>query len=128
MTRSEDDVTETIVRYLQGEGFEVKKALGRNRGVDIVARKNGKVYYFENEGNERPNKQPLKTSQKYTHLLRCVGQICARMKDEGEYYIGLPEDKYYRQYIEEELRNALRKLKVRIAWVQENGEVREEEP
>jgi hypothetical protein len=128
MIRNEDEITEIIVTHLQEKGFEIeKKTLGRKRGVDIKASKNGKSCFFENEGNKRPNQQPLRTHQKYTHLLRCVGQICLRMQDDGEYYIGLPEDKYYREHIQK-LRKALTKLTVKIVWVQENGMVKEEEP
>lgn len=129
MTLSEDDVTKAIERYLQENEFKLEVVtLGRKPGVDIKARKAGKIYYFENEGNQKPSKAPLKTNQKYTHLLRCVGQICLRMKDEGEYYIGLAEDEYYRHYINEELTNALQKLKVKIAWVQDDSTVNVEEP
>ena len=92
------------------------------RGVDVTASKNGKKYYVEVEGNTKPDGNPLTSSQKYTHILRAVGQICLRMNDDphGIYEIVLAEDPYYRKEIDK-LKVGLAKLGVSTYFVDSNG-------
>lgn len=73
----------------------------RKQGVDVTAFKDGKNYYVEVEGNTKPDGKPLTTSQKYTHLLRAIGQVCLRMNDDanGVFELVLAEDRYYREKV-----------------------------
>lgn len=117
MLLAENEVTAKIEKELTKRGFKiVKVSYGRKKGVDIQCVKDGVTYYFENEGNKKPNGNPLNHRQKYTHLLRCIGQICLRMQNEGRYFIGLPVDEDYKKYTEQ-LHKALEKLNVKIVWV-----------
>jgi len=113
----EEEVEKAIREYLKRNAFDVKERTAM-QGVDIFASKNGKSYYVEVEGNRKPNGAPLTTAQKYTHLLRAVGQICLRMNEDpdGEFILGLPEDDYYRNKVEK-LATALKKLNVKVFFV-----------
>jgi len=67
---------------------------------------------------------PFSVSQKYTHLLRAVGQVCLRMNNDtnGIYEIVLAEDRYYRDLITQ-LQTGLRKLDVATYFVDSDGKV-----
>jgi hypothetical protein len=117
----ESEVEGILRKHLKDHGFEVKERT-RKHGVDVTAFKDGKVYYVEVEGNTKPDGTLLTTSQKYTHLLRAVGQICLRMNDDPDavYEIVLAEDRYYRKKISK-LQTSLKKMGVATYFVDSNG-------
>jgi hypothetical protein len=119
----EKDVEVALRKHLKEHGYTVKEKAGIH-GVDIVASKNGKNYYVEVEGNTNRRGNPMTTSQKYTHLLRAVGQICLRMNDEpdGTHELVLAEDEYYRKKATE-LQISLKKLGVETYFLDSNGNV-----
>jgi len=121
--QKESDVEEVLRKHLKEHGFAVKERT-RKHGVDVAAFKDGKNYYVEIEGNAKPDGEPLATSQKYTHLLRAVGQICLRMNDDpiGVYELVLSEDPYYRKKIDE-LHTALKRLCVTTYFVNEEDKI-----
>ena len=77
---TESQVEGLLRKHLKDHGYEVKERTSKH-GVDVAAFKDGKNYYVEIEGNTKRNGKPMVTSQKYTHLLRALGQICLRMND-----------------------------------------------
>lgn len=117
----ESEVEEKVRKHLKKQGFTVITRT-KIHGVDIQATKEGKSYYFEVEGDTKPNGEPLTSSQKYTHLLRSVGQICLRMNadPEGVFCLAFPEDEYYEKKIEK-LKLPLKKLSVHVYSVKVNG-------
>jgi len=119
----EKDVEELLRKHLKEHGYTVKKRTSEH-GVDVKASKDGKTYYVEVEGNTKSDGTPLTSSQKYTHLLRAVGQICLRMNDDpnGVYEIVLAEDRTYRGMINK-LQTASKKLGVETYFVDEKGRV-----
>jgi hypothetical protein len=119
----ESQVEEILRKHLKDHGYAVKERTSKH-GVDVVVFKDGKNYYVEIEGNTKPDGEPLTASQKYTHLLRAVGQICFRMNDDpnGVYEIVLAEDEYYRKKIEA-LHITLKKLGVTTYFVDSKGKV-----
>jgi hypothetical protein len=119
----EKDVEGILRRHLKEHGYDVKERTSKH-GVDVIAFKNGKNYYVEVEGNIKRNGKPMETSQKYTHLLRAIGQICLRMNDDpnGDYEIVLAEDGYYREKIAM-LKTALKKLGVTTYFINEEGKI-----
>jgi hypothetical protein len=119
----EADVEKTLRKHLKEHGYVVKDREGMH-GVDIVATKDNKNYYVEAEGNIKRDGNPMTSSQKYTHLLRAVGQICLRMNDDphGIYELVLAEDEYYRRKITR-LQAALKKLNVATYFLDSNGNV-----
>jgi hypothetical protein len=121
----ESEVEEILRKHLEAHGFVVKGRIGVH-GVDVAAFKDGKAFYVEVEGNAKPDGKSLTTSQKYTHLLRAVGQICLRMKDDpnGVFELVLAEDRYYREKIDE-LQIALRKLGVETFFIDSKGKINE---
>jgi len=120
---TEAKVEEILRKHLKEHGFTVKERTSRH-GVDVTALKDGKTYYVEVEGNTKPDGQPLTASQKYTHLLRAVGQICLRMNDDpdGVFELVLAEDEYYREKISK-LQTSLKKLNVKAYFIMSNGRV-----
>jgi hypothetical protein len=121
----ESEVEEMLRRHLKEHGFTLGERT-RRQGVDVTAFKGGKTYYVEVEGNIKPDGKPLTSSQKYTHLLRAVGQICLRMNDDrnGVFQLVLAEDHYYREKVGK-LQTALKKLGVETYFVDSNGKVTE---
>ena len=121
----ESEVEESIRRYLRDLDFEVKERAAAH-GVDITASKDGRDHYIEVEGNTKPDGSPLTSSQKYTHLLRAVGQISLRLHDNPKAVLGLalPEDEYYRKKVGE-LQTALKKSDVTVYFVDSEGRVEE---
>jgi Holliday junction resolvase len=97
----EFEVEERVRKHLKEQGFTVIERT-KKQGVDIQAIKDGKNYYIEVEGNTKPAGKPLASSQKYTHLLRAIGQICLRMNTdpEGVFHLALPEDEYYKEKVD----------------------------
>jgi len=122
----ESEIEERVRKHLKEQGFTVLERI-KKQGVDIQAVKDGRNYYVEVEGNTKPDGKPLTASQKYTHLLRAIGQICLRMNadPEGVFYLALPEDKYYKEKLDK-LQLPLRKLGVLIYSVELNGRVVEQ--
>lgn len=118
-------VERAIRRYLRDDDFDVEPRKS-NTGVDIRARKAGRTWFVEVEGNARKNGAPLKSpSARYTHFYRCVGQICRRIGEGDEnsrYAIGLPEDEKYREYVGT-VKKAFRLLGIHVFWVGENNAV-----
>lgn len=127
----EKEVEAALRRYLKRKGYHVMKRKGP-QGVDIKARdKSGRDLYVEVEGNKKPDGRPLTTSQKYTHLLRAVGQISLRMsgsRKNSTYALGLPLDPYYYKMISMGLSTALGRLRVVILWVGNKGKVTRTKP
>lgn len=122
---TEAEVEKILRSYLKKKGFAVTQRTGA-QGVDIFARsKSSKEWYVEVEGNKRPNGGPLTTSQKYTHLLRAVGQISTRMTlgSKGFYALGLPADSYYQWMIQKQLSEGVRRLGLTVFWVRTKGKV-----
>jgi hypothetical protein len=119
----ESEVEEILTRHLKEHGFTLRERTGK-QGVDVTTFKDGKTYYAEVEGNTKPDGKPLTTSQKYTHLLRAVGQICLRMNDDpnGVFGLVLAEDEYYREKVNK-LQVSLKKLSVKAYFVTSNGRV-----
>ena len=119
----EAEVEEIVRKHLKEQGFTVLERT-KKQGVDIQAIKDGKNYYVEVEGNTKPNGKPLTASQKYTHLLRAIGQICLRMNTdpEGVFYLALPEDEYYEEKVDK-LQTSLKKLGVATYFVDSSGKV-----
>ena len=119
----EKDVEMALRKHLKEHGYTVREKAGI-RWVDIVASKNGKNYYVGVEGNTNRRGNPMTSSQKYTHLLWAVGQICFRMNDdpEGIYELVLAEDEYYRKKIAE-LQTSLKKLDVETYFLDSKGNI-----
>lgn len=121
----ESEVEERLREHLAGLGFEVKTRTTKH-GVDVTACKEGRDHYIEVEGSTKPDGSPLASNQKYTHLLRAVGQLCLRLHDNPEAVLGLalPEDNYYRKKVDE-LQTALKRLGVTVYFVDSDGRVEE---
>jgi hypothetical protein len=121
--RKEKEVQKLLRKHLEKHGYTVKERPSEH-GVDVTAFKDDKTYYVEVQGNTRRDGTPFSASQKYTHLLRAVGQVCLRMNKDpsGIYEIVLAEDRYYRGMISE-LQTALKKLDVTTYFVDSDGKV-----
>jgi hypothetical protein len=101
---SEKDTEILIRKYLKLKNFNVKDRKTAH-GVDIEAIDEfGISYFIEVEGNKKPDGRPLTSSQKYTHFMRAIGQICMRMDKDGVYALGLPFDTLYCDYLRRTLK------------------------
>ena len=128
---SESEVEKILRRHLRKHGFAVKPRSGTH-GVDIFARDgSGRELFVEVEGNQKPDGSRLSASQRYTHLLRAVGQISTRMVPGSRtavYAIGLPADPYYLKTVHAKLTESSRRLRLKFIWVGAEGVVVDEKP
>lgn len=88
---SEEQVKAAVRDHLVGEGYEVTVAWGRNRGVDIDARKPGARMLLEAKGEVAL--QP----QQVNYFLGALGELLQRMSDpKARYGLALPDNRQYR--------------------------------
>lgn len=108
---------------LTKEGYRVEPKPKSRHEVDIVAYKGGRTYVIEVEGNRKPKEEiSLTNSQKYTHFLRAVGQLCLRMDiyPDCQYVLALPDDEYYLEKVSKTA-VAFCKLGIYVYVLDQNG-------
>ncbi len=120
------DIKNKVIDSLRKEGYDlVEENPGKRQGTDLRFSKLQQDVVIEAEGNKRPNGDPKKQSQMYTHFLRAVGQLCIRITKYGKktrYALALPREQYYLTKAKETMAG-LRRLKVGVYWVEDDGKV-----
>ena len=87
---SEDQIKEVLEKWLQDDGWEVQVAWGRERGIDIDARKGSERWIIEVKG-------PGSRSQmRVNYFIAMLGETLQRMDDKNSRYsIALPKMPQY---------------------------------
>jgi len=113
-------VVPKIIQWLESNGWKISPITYERNGVDIKASKNGDQYIIECKGE---------TKAEGIDFLTCVGQIISRMKqtsDTNYYGLGLPNTQKYKDLAKQQIPEQIRKkLKLRILFVNEDGQVQE---
>lgn len=119
---TEDQVKRAVCDWLEARGWTVEVRWGRDRGIDIEARRSGERWVIEAKG-EAPTDQ-----MGGNYFLGALGELLQRMSEEGtRYAIALPETRRYRGLIDRLPILARRRLGLAVFWVRSGGEVRLEE-
>lgn len=88
---SEDQVKKSLENWLLKQGWSVKVAWARARGVDIEATKNGERWLIEVKGQGSLN------AMRVNYFLSMLGELLQRMDDpKARYSIALPDLKQFR--------------------------------
>ena len=126
---TENEVVERVTSYLRDNGYEVSQSLGTyEKGVDIVAEKDGFTLYVEakgatssKEGSSRFGKGFDKNQVK-THVAMAIlaSMKILSSKPDAKAGIALPDNTDHRELIEE-TKPSLEKLGLIIFWVGEGS-------
>ncbi len=126
---TEDEVTEIFSGHLVENGWKIiSRAIGRNKGADIVAERNGKILCVEAKGGGSQTEGSVRYGKPFTRLqcqkhtdvaFACLPRMSARYKPD---YIGmiLPDDLHHVQSVTEIL-PAIKKLDAGIWLVSLQG-------
>lgn len=116
---SEDEVKEILVAWLEKEGWSVKVAWGKARGVDCVAIKDKDRWIIEVKGCG--SRQPVRVN----YFLAILGETLQRMDDPRAHYsIALPDMAQCRGLWERLPDLAKERTKLTALFVRADGQVR----
>jgi hypothetical protein len=88
---AEDDVKAAVKHHLEDEGWVVRVAWGRERGVDIDARRGGERFYLEAKG------EAANPPQQVNYFLGALGELVQRLHEPSATYgLALPDSPQYR--------------------------------
>jgi len=88
---SEDEVKAAVKQHLEAQGFSVSVAWGRQRGIDIDARRGDERWVVEAKG------AAPRGPQQVNYFLGALGELVQRMHDAAaRYALALPDDPQYR--------------------------------
>ncbi|GAA4570296.1 hypothetical protein [Planotetraspora kaengkrachanensis] len=92
---SEDSVKAAVKAYLEGAGWSVTVAWGRNHGVDIEAHRGREHLYLEAKG-EAGN-----PAQQANYFIGALGELVQRLRDPtAKYGLALPDNPQFRRLAE----------------------------
>jgi biotin operon repressor len=114
---TEDDVKAAVKGYLEGRGYSVTVAWGRQHGLDIDARTEEHRLQIEAKGEVAS--QPQKTN----YFLGALGELIQRMSDPyADYALALPDQATYRGLVGRLPTLARERLRLRVFFVARAGE------
>lgn len=91
----EDEVKRAVLEHLEAEGWTVNVAWGRERGVDIDARRLGERLVLEAKGEVALHPQQV------NYFLGALGELLQRMDDpDATYGLALPGNRQYRGLVD----------------------------
>lgn len=117
---AEDTVKAALKAHLESEGWTVTVAWGRERGIDIDARRGAERLIVEAKGEAPAGPQQV------NYFLGALGELVQRMGDPtATYGLALPDHRQYRGLVERVPRLARERLHLRIWFVRADGAVTE---
>lgn len=115
---TEDQVKAALQTYLEADGWTVTVAWGRERGIDIAARRSGKRLVIEAKGEAPAGPQQV------NYFLDVLGELVQRMDGPtADYGVALPEHRQYRGLVDRLPALARQRLGLRIWFVDDAGRV-----
>jgi hypothetical protein len=112
---SEDEVKEAVRAHLAADGWTVDVAWGRQRGIDIDARRDTERLIIEAKGEVAL--QP----QQVNYFLGALGELLQRMDDPtARYGVALPDNRQYRGLVERLPALAKERLELVVYFVSRN--------
>lgn len=115
---SEDAVKKHLKLWLEQQGWSVKVAWGKTRGVDIEATKSGSRWLIEVKGIG--SLQPMRVN----YFIGMLGETLQRMDDpKAAYSIALPDHPQYRGLWNRLPELAKKRTQITMLFVAPNGRV-----
>lgn len=132
---TENDIVKKVSAHLEANGYDIIQSLSTaEKGVDIIAKKNGQTLYIEAKGQTSSNNnterfgKPFTKSQIKSHISRAIFAsmtlLSARSTEETEVAIALPETKVHRGILNE-VYPTLLQLNIQVFWVSESAVTQE---
>lgn len=117
---SEDALKEILENWLVAQGWKVKIAWGRERGIDIYATKENKRWVIEVKG------QGSLSAMRANYFLGILGETLQRMEDpNAKYSIALPDINQFRNLWRRLPLLAKSRTGITAIFIDENGDVNE---
>jgi len=128
---TENDVVKKLSIYLEKNGYEIIQSLTTGeRGVDIIAKKNGKILFIEAKGETSSKSvtyrfgSPFSKSQIKSHVSRAIlaAMKILTAKPAGSNTIAalaLPETDLHKELIKE-IHLSIKKLDIKVFWVSQS--------
>lgn len=114
---TEDEVKEALRSYLSDDGWDVDVAWGRQRGIDIDARRGDQRLIIEAKAEVAL--QP----QQVNYFLGALGELLQRMNDpSARYGLALPDNRQYRGLVDRLPRLAKERLGLVVYFVRRDGD------
>lgn len=114
---TEDEVKAAVKAQLEAEEWTVRVAWGRERGIDIEARRAGERLLIEAKGEAPPGPQQV------NYFLGALGELVQRMDDPtARYGLALPGHRQYRGLVERLPRVARDRLHLVVYFVGRDGD------
>ncbi len=109
---SEDEVKAALVAYLEARGYSVTVAWGRERGVDLEARRGEQRLLVEAKG------EVARGAQQVNYFLGALGELVQRMADPTAIYaLALPDNPQYRGLVRRLPGHARQRLGLTVFFV-----------
>lgn len=109
---TEDEVKSAMVAHLESDGYVVRVAWGRERGIDIDATRPGSRLVIEAKGEASPG------AQQANYFLNALGELVQRWSDpEAEYGLALPDHRQFIGLVDRLPPLARERLRLRIWFV-----------
>lgn len=116
---TEDRLKEAMVAWLESDGWTTTVAWGRQRGIDIDARRGDERLVLEAKGEAPPG------AQQANYFLGAIGELVQRMDDPAARYgLALPDHRQYRGLVDRLPALARARLRLEVWFVDAGGRVR----
>jgi hypothetical protein len=113
----EDDVKAALKEHLGSQGYEVTVMWGRERGIDLDARRPGSRIVIEAKGEA--NSQPQQTN----YFIGALGELVQRMSDEDAGYgVAFPDNRVFQGLVARLPAFARSRLRLRVFLVARDGD------
>lgn len=117
-TMTEDEVKEHLVRWLRADGWDAQIAWGKQRGIDIDARRGAERWIIEAKGSG--SLQPMRVN----YFLGMLGETLQRMSDPAaRFSIAMPDLAQFRGLWERLPPLAKRRTTISALFVRVDGRV-----
>jgi hypothetical protein len=113
---TEDEVKAAVKAWLEAAGWTVVVAWGRQRGIDIDARRGPERLIIEAKGEALPGPQQV------NYFLNAFGEIVQRMDDPvARHGLALPDHRQYRGLVDRLPALARERLRLDVFFVRRSG-------
>jgi Holliday junction resolvase-like predicted endonuclease len=128
----EDDVVLHTAQFIKYVGWDILQQLtSTEQGFDIIAEKNGIKLYVEAKGGTSKSKTsnrygvPFNPNQAKDHIRKALGKVAEAITQDPtcQIALALPYEKDHYDY-SLKIAEALKRLKISIFWVTEDGQVK----
>lgn len=124
---TEDQVVDAVCCDLEAHGWIiVRRATTRQRGADIVARRNGSELIVEAKGGTSARTtsnrfgEPFDAGQVHSHVGRALVEAMVAISSGALGAIALPADRLHTKLVGR-MASALERARVHVLWVDEDG-------